>query len=595
MNKFYSLYIFLCLCVISGSFAQNEFYNNSSIVYINGRVNTSVPTLKVNGTLTNNNGSLTNNAGLIEVAGDWLNTSSSYYYVSTGIERFTGTSNQTISGNWSGTSGNQNQFYDLKINKTQTSGQIISLTSNVHVNAAGSLAFESSNGIIRTDNSGHADDGSAYPYYIYLQNPDPTKLTGNSWTAVTAFNNDGGATTKYIEGKLKLAVSSNNTYKFPIGVAPGSLDGMEGVSVKFNGTFTTTGLLAYIQPVPAGRASFTSDLITNGQILFYDIGSLPAAAPYNQFNNCVGTQDGHDDVAVIDNAIPYEWILTPDAAPSTTFDLSLHPGPNLDNISWVQMGAACNSIYKKTKYTANAGIIGGDEAVGPTYNFDVPGVLGLYQKPNGNQLTSQTTFSRFRIFGTSYEYNTSLPIELKELKAEAINNEFIKVSWSTASEYNNKGFVLLRSTNGIDFDSIAWIGGNGTTNNPHAYLFDDYNVQKGIVYYYRLKEMDYFGSFTFSPVVSAKLIFTNIESIHLYPNPTSGNTTLQIISAVDDVYALEVFNAIGQNMLSKQVLVKSGIINNTNLSSVDWAKGMYIVKVQSQLKKEIRGIRFIKE
>lgn len=594
MNKLYIFFI-LYLSVVSISYAQNEFYNNGSIVYINGRVNTSIPTLKVNGTITNNNGTITNNAGLIEVAGDWVNTSSSYYYVSTGIERFTDTFNQTISGNWSGISGNQNQFYDLKINKTQARGQTVSLTSNVHINAAGSLAFESSNGIIRTDNAGHSDEGSAYPYYLYVQNPDPTKMSGYNWTAVSAFNNDGGATTKYIEGKLKLAVSSNNTYKFPVGVAPASLDGMEGVSVKFNDVFTTTGLLAYLQPVPAGRASFTSDLITNGQILFYDIGSLPAVSPNNQFNNCVGTPDGHDDVVVIDNAIPYEWILTPDAAPSATFDLSLHPGPNLDNISWVQMGAACNSIYKKTKYTANAGIIGGDEAVGPTYNFDVPGVLGLYQRPNGNQLFSQNTFSRFRIFGTSYEYNTSLPIELKELKAEAINNEFIKVNWSTASEFNNKGFVLLRSTNGIDFDSIAWIGGNGTTNNPHSYLFDDYNVQKGIVYYYRLKEMDYFGAFAYSPVVSAKLILTNLESIQLFPNPSSGGTTIQIISPVDDVYSLEVFNTIGQSMLAKLLYVKAGIINNTNLLSADWSKGLYVLKIKSQIKKEIKGIRFIKE
>ena len=594
MAKLYIAFI-ICFSAVRFSFAQNEFYNNGSIVYINGRLNTSIPTLKVNGTLTNNNGTITNNAGLIELTGNWNNTSSSYYYVSTGMERFNGTSDQTISGNWNGTALNQNQFYDLKVNKSSVSGQYINLLTDVYVNSSGSIEFESSNGIIRTDNVGHTNDGSAYPYYIYLQNPDPTKLTGNSWTAVSAFNNDGGATTKYIEGKLKLAVSSNNTYKFPIGVAPGSLDGMEGVSVKFNGAFTTTGLLAYIQPVPAGRASYTSDLISNGQILFYDIGSVPGAAPANQFNNCVGTPDGHDDVAVIDNALTHEWILTPDAAPATTFDLSLHPGPNLDNVSWVNMGAACNTVFKKTKYTANAGRIGGDDAVGPTINYWVPGVFGLYQKPNGNQLVSQTTFSRFRIFGTSYEYNTSLPIELTELKAEGINNEYIKVSWSTASEYNNKGFVLLRSTNGIDFDSIAWIGGNGSTSQPHTYFFNDNNVQKGIVYYYRLKEVDYFGGYAFSPVVSAKLILTNTETIILFPNPSSGNTTLQIISPADETYTFEVFNAIGQSMLAKQINVKGGIINTTNIATDEWAKGMYVIKIQSQHKKEIKGIRFIKE
>jgi hypothetical protein len=589
MVKIYTF--FLLIFIIFHSKAQNEFYNNGAIVYVNNKVSSSIPTLRVNGEIVNNNGSFTNNTSLIELTGNWTNTSTSNYYVSTGIERFLGAANQTIYGTWNGTTSNQNQFYDLKVKKSAVVGEYVNLNVNTNVNSNGSLEFESTNGIIRSDVSSHTNNGSLYPYQLFLQNPDPTKLIGNSWTAVSQFSNTGGATTKYIEGKLRRAVSSNNTYNFPIGVAPSSLDGMEGVSVAFKSTFTTTDVIAYIQP--AATVAYTSDLITNGGTLFYDIGSLPATSPANQFQNCVGTPDGHDDVAVIDAAITHEWILTASAATSN-YDLSVHPGAVLDNLSYINMGTPCNSVYPKTKYIARNGKIGGDEAVGPTTNYWVPGATGLYQKPNGNKLTAQTGFSRFRLFGTTIPANTSLPVELVNLNAEAINNEFIKVSWITASESNNKGFILQRSYNNSTFDSIAWIAGNGTTNTIHNYIHDDQNVEKGIIYYYRLKQIDYDNTYSFSNTVSAQLIPSNVESVNVFPNPSNTNTTIQILSTANDQYNLEVFNDIGQNMYANKIEVKANTTTNVNLPSADWAKGMYFIKAQSNNKQKTTITKFIK-
>lgn len=586
------IYNFLLLIfIIFYSKAQNEFYNNGAVVYVNDKTSTSIATLRVNGNIINNNGSFTNNIGLIELTGNWTNTSSSNFYFSTGIERFLGSSDQTIFGVWNGTTSNQNQFYDLKVRKTVTAGQYVNLNVNTNINSNGSLEFESTNGIIRTDVSSYANNGSLYSYELFLRNPNPGQLIGNSWTAVPQFSNTGGATTKYIEGKMRRAVSSNNTYNFPIGVAPASLDGMEGVSVSFTGAFTTTDVIAYIQP--AATPTYTSDLITNGQVLFFDIGSLPATSPANQFQNCVGTPDGKDDVAVIDAAISHEWILNASGATSN-YNLSVHPGSVLDNLTYVNMGTPCSSVYPRTKYIARNGRIGGDQAVGPTTNYWTPGVTGLYQRPNGNALTAQTAFSRFRIFGTTNPTNTSLPVELVNLKAEPINNEFIKVSWTTASEINNKGFVLQRSSNNSSFDSIGWVAGNGTTTNLNNYSFDDRNVEKGIIYYYRLKQIDTDNTYTFSNTVSAKLTPTNIESVSVFPNPSDANATIQILSSVNDLYNLEVFNDIGQNMYSNKIEVKANTTSTINLPSTDWAKGMYFINAQANIKNQITSLKFIK-
>ena len=594
------LYTLLYLLFFAfNSFGQNELYNNAGIVYVNDRISTSIATLRVNGSITNNNGSITNNNGLIEVAGNWTNTSTSNNYISTGIERFVDTFNQTIDGVWNGAGAN-NQFYDLKINKTQSRGQYVNLNVDTKIKSGGSLQFESNFGIIRTDVLSHTDDGSLYPYELFLQNTTPSSLSGYSWTSVALFGKTGGATTKYIEGKFRRAVVSagTNSYDFPIGVTPSSLDGMEGVTVAFTSAFAAANVLSYIQHVPIARIAYPNDLITNGQAMFFDIGSLPATSPANQFQNCVGIPDGHLDVALIDATNANEWIFTASATTSN-YNLSIHPGPNLDTITYVQMGVPCSSSYPKTKYLANNGRIGGDEAVGPTNVFDIPGVLGLYQKPNGNTLTGQspltTTSSRIRIFGSNNPSNTSLPVELTTIQADAINNEYIKVSWTTASELNNKGFVLLRSIDNYSFDSIGWITGNGTTASPHNYYFDDKNVEKGIIYYYKLKQVDYSNLYTFSRTVAAKLVSSYLNNVIVFPNPSNTNTSVQIVSPRDDEYSLDTYDVIGQLMYAANVNVKSNTITKIELPSNDWAKGVYFIKIRTLSKNNTECIRFLKD
>ncbi|MDB5229165.1 MAG: hypothetical protein JWN78_3358 [Bacteroidota bacterium] len=581
------LYTSFFLFIVLNLFSQNQLYNNGCIISVNGRVSSLIPTLRVNFSITNNDGDFSNNTGLIELTGDWNNISSSNYYTSTGIERFTGTNAQTVSGTWNGNSANRNQFYDLKINKSSTTGEIVSLATNVNVNASGSVDFESSNGIIRTDIASHGNNGSSYPYVLTLLSVDASKFTNYS----TGY----GALTKYIEGKLKRYVDQTSTYYYPIGVASASLDGMEAFRIVFNPPsvptiFPSTGLIGYIQP--AAIPLPVSDLIPNGDILFYDIGSF--LTPNNNFSQCVGGPDGIDDEATIDIAITHEWIATPDAGSTFDYNIDVYPGVVLDNIPYSVMGAPCDAIYQKAKYLARNGRIGGNGSVGPTTDPAWPGVTGLYQAPTGNTISNQNSFSRFRLFGAT-DNNTVLPVELIYLQANPVNNEYIKVSWTTASENNNKGFVLLRSTDGITFDSIAWIPGNGTTAYPHSYYYNDLNVEKGVVYYYRLKQTDFNGRYTLSRMVYAQLILSNAESILLYPNPSNTNTTVQLLSPIDKEYKIDTYNPLGQLMFTSKVLTKQNIASRIELPSNIWARGLYIVKVQSEDRKDTKGIRFIKE
>ena len=104
-----------------------------------------------------------------------------------------------------------------------------------------------------------------------------------------------------------------------------------------------------------------------------------------------------------------------------------------------------------------------------------------------------------------FEVSTLLPVELLYFDAFPSNNQYAQLEWATATEINNDGFEVLRSTDGIDFEYIAWISGNGNQTSTHKYSYEDYSIETGITYYYRLKQIDYDGQYEYFNIESVKL------------------------------------------------------------------------------------------
>jgi Secretion system C-terminal sorting domain len=132
--------------------------------------------------------------------------------------------------------------------------------------------------------------------------------------------------------------------------------------------------------------------------------------------------------------------------------------------------------------------------------------------------------------------NTTLPVELAEFRATANKCE-VSLRWITNSEKNNAQFEVEKSTNGINFVSVATIRGNGTTNLLHAYEYTDKTASKQN--YYRLKQTDFDGTVNYPgatlAVNSNCNIRQNIGVAALYPNPTTANATLSFNASADEV------------------------------------------------------------
>ena len=148
----------------------------------------------------------------------------------------------------------------------------------------------------------------------------------------------------------------------------------------------------------------------------------------------------------------------------------------------------------------------------------------------------------------------SVPVELVSFDAESINSQVI-LKWSTASEKNNLGFEIERLVDGqkaIDkWNKIGFVGGKGTSSSYNFYSFresDKINRKAE----YRLKQIDFDGTFTFSKVITVENnnIFEGFSLGQNYPNPFNPSTRIKYqVSSYLHVY-IKVYDVLGNEVAS---------------------------------------------
>jgi len=112
--------------------------------------------------------------------------------------------------------------------------------------------------------------------------------------------------------------------------------------------------------------------------------------------------------------------------------------------------------------------------------------------------------------------STILPVELLSFEAKSVNNKFIQLDWVTVTEINNNRFEVQRSIDGVDFEYIGWVDGNNNSIQIQEYRYDDYFVDNGITYYYRLKQIDNDGQFELTTIVSSSIGSNSIKGTEYY-------------------------------------------------------------------------------
>jgi hypothetical protein len=183
-----------------------------------------------------------------------------------------------------------------------------------------------------------------------------------------------------------------------------------------------------------------------------------------------------------------------------------------------------------------------------------------------------TSFSPFIIV------SQVLPVELVSFTAKKSGN-INTLYWQTASEKNNSHFDIERSINGENnWTSIGTVKGNGNSVITQNYRYKD-NTPFTISYY-RLKQVDTDGTFTYSNVVSVvdKKGKFNIASVA--PNPTKEISTILFESAKNENVSVTLTDISGRIVLTQNVAATEGV-NNLKINMSLLSNGLYIMNLRN--------------
>jgi hypothetical protein len=200
---------------------------------------------------------------------------------------------------------------------------------------------------------------------------------------------------------------------------------------------------------------------------------------------------------------------------------------------------------------------------------------------------TSTEISAFGQFETITGFNVNgicatVPVELESFTA-IVNNNNVLLQWSTATETNNSGFNIERKSSLSDWETIGFVTGFGTTTEPRSYSYNDAYLNAGS-YVYRLKQVDYDGSFEYSDIVE---VVTNSPVEYTldqnYPNPFNPATKIRFTISELRFAILKVYDVLGNEIaiLVNEELPAGEYEVEFDASLYNLSSGFYFVRMEA--------------
>ncbi len=147
--------------------------------------------------------------------------------------------------------------------------------------------------------------------------------------------------------------------------------------------------------------------------------------------------------------------------------------------------------------------------------------------------------------GVVIKVDVIVPVELTQFTAKVIGNN-VELNWKTSTEINNRGFEVEKKINN-EWQKIGFVDGNGSTTELHEYSFVDSKFQENGKVSYRLKQIDFSGTSSYSKEVEVNIVLPEkFELSQNYPNPFNPTTVIRFAIPVDSKVKLEVYSITGQ-------------------------------------------------
>ncbi|MEL7360886.1 MAG: T9SS type A sorting domain-containing protein [Bacteroidota bacterium] len=172
-----------------------------------------------------------------------------------------------------------------------------------------------------------------------------------------------------------------------------------------------------------------------------------------------------------------------------------------------------------------------------------------------------------------------IPVELTSFDA-VMDGEAVVLDWKTASETVNAGFeVQMRTGGSLEFRTLDFVEGAGTTTEAQAYSFRVADLQPG-TYAFRLKQVDFDGAFEYSQEVEAKVA---VQETHLlsevYPNPFARQATLDLAVREAQAVTVTLYDALGRAVATlHDGWIEAGAALPMKIDATSLANGVYVVR-----------------
>ncbi len=359
--------------------------------------------------------------------------------------------------------------------------------------------------------------------------------------------------------------------------------GAQNLTLSAGATITNSANTAsnYIQMNGAGN--LVQEYSTTGATLYFPIGDVDDYSPINSLTISSATLG---------------------ASPSITFSITdgVNTSRDLDNTGaggdddgtastdyisrfWtLASNDIINAVFSATYTYVDADIIGTEaNMIGTVYRTPIGQAFqdwSVEQAVNAtNNLVTVTDVNAVSM-GVLYAMDNTLnrlPVNLISYNATSTKRG-INLDWTTSEEINNDYFEIERSVDGATFHSIAFVAGNGDSQELIDYTYLDQFPIKGRSYY-RLKQTDFNGQFEYSEVISVVWSGDGNKNlnINIYPNPTNRNSLLQV--SREDQNSNKALSWLLKS--ADGIVLKNGAIEAADfqLDISELSKGMYLFQV----------------
>ncbi|MXX12287.1 MAG: T9SS type A sorting domain-containing protein [Gemmatimonadetes bacterium] len=150
------------------------------------------------------------------------------------------------------------------------------------------------------------------------------------------------------------------------------------------------------------------------------------------------------------------------------------------------------------------------------------------------------------------QFTEQVAVELSSFVGSVVEDRVV-INWTTASQTNNAGFRVLRSTDGETYEAVSeLISGAGTTDQLMDYMFEDNSLPAAEIVYYVLEQIDLDGTVNLSnPIevlLGARFTLPTEFASAVYPNPFNPRTTISYELPTDIAVSVIIYDAIGQEI-----------------------------------------------